>query len=100
QFRLGFNRQTQYMDTPQRGMAWPSKLGIRGLELGSGSFPNINVGTFTRTGNSNVYADRSSTSYLLSDALNWTKGAHNLKFGAELRDVNTYFKREGADGIT
>jgi hypothetical protein len=100
QFRLGFNRQTQYMDTPQRSAAWPSKLGIRGLELGSGSFPNINVGTFTRTGNSNVYADRSSTSYLLSDALNWTKGAHNLKFGAELRDVNTYFKREGANGIT
>jgi hypothetical protein len=89
QIRVGFNRQTQFMDSPVRSENWPAQLGLTGMEGAVGGFPNISWGSFAGTGLSNGYNDRYSNTYLLGDALSWTKGTHNLKFGFEGRRIQT-----------
>jgi TonB dependent receptor len=100
QFRIGFNRQTQVQDSPQRLNGWPQQLGLTGMQFAAGAFPNISWGSFTSTGVTLGYNNRVSNSYILSDALSWTHGRHSFKFGGEIRDVNTYKKLQNWASLT
>ncbi|MGE0406219.1 MAG: TonB-dependent receptor, partial [Candidatus Korobacteraceae bacterium] len=89
QFRLSFNRQTQYQDSPMRSGNWPAQLGLRNMEDAVGGFPRVLLPGFFESGVGNGFNDRFSNTYTISDALSWTKGAHNLKFGFEGRRLQT-----------
>ena len=91
QFRIGYNRQTQLQDQPSRfdEPGWPIELGLRGMEMATGHFPRI-AWSFTGTSTALGYNDRFATTYTASDGLLWTKGAHSLKFGAEIRRQETF----------
>src|SRR5439155_13056947 len=92
QFRIGFNRQVQYSRSPEEELhgAWPSKLGIPGLDLASQDFPTINWGSFQTLAGHNFSYPVSNT-YVLSDALSWNKGRHAFKFGGEYRANHHFF---------
>jgi len=91
QFRIGYNRQTQLQDQPSRfdEPGWPIQLGLKGMEMATGHFPRISW-SFTGTSTALGYNDRFATTYTASDGLMWTKGAHSLKFGAEIRRQETF----------
>lgn len=91
QFRVGYNRQTQLQDQPSRfdEPGWPTRLGLRGMEMATGHFPRI-AWSFTGTSTALGYNDRFATTYTASDALLWTRGAHSFKFGGEVRRQETF----------
>lgn len=100
QFRVGYNWQRQNVDPITRLDDWPQTLGLKGMELAAGMFPNISWGSLTSTGGSRPYTDRASTTYTFSDALSWTKGAHNFKFGFEVRRLDTnYVIQQNISGL-
>ena len=78
EFRLGFNRFSQYYTVPN--FSYP------GLDV----FPNIQFDTdlglqLGPDANAPQYSVQNT--YQLVDNINWTKGKHTLKFGADLRNV-------------
>jgi outer membrane receptor protein involved in Fe transport len=89
QVRISFNRQTQYQDTPYRSGGWPRQLGLLGFEHAVGSFPNFSLGSFTQSGMTLGYNNRTSNTFIISDAFSWTKSRHTMKFGVEARRVMT-----------
>ncbi|MGE0405882.1 MAG: TonB-dependent receptor, partial [Candidatus Korobacteraceae bacterium] len=89
QFRVSYNRQTQYQDSPLRGEGWPQQLGLLGMESAVGGFPRVRIGQFTESGVSNGYNDRFANTYVVSNATSWTKGVHNMKFGFEGRRLQS-----------
>jgi hypothetical protein len=92
QFRIGFNRQTQFATSAEgRDGGWPGKLGMQGLNLASGDFPTITLGSFNSLAGHN-YSYPVSNTGVLSDALSWTKGRHNFKFGGEGRENEHSFQ--------
>ena len=91
QFRVGYNRQTQLQDQPSRfdEPGWPTQLGLRGMEMATGHFPRI-AWSFTGTSTALGYNDRFANTVSVSNGLLWTKGAHSLKFGGEVRRQETF----------
>ncbi len=78
EFRLGFNRFAQVFTVPDiqfPGLAMFPNLTFDDLNsVDVGPDPNAPQGTVQNT-------------YQVVDNLSWVKGKHNLKFGAEVRDV-------------
>ena len=78
EFRLGFNRFAQIFTVPDiqfPGLAMFPNLTFDDLNsVRCGPDPNAPQGTVQNT-------------YQAVDNLSWVKGKHNLKFGAEFRDV-------------
>ncbi|HET9530663.1 MAG TPA: TonB-dependent receptor, partial [Blastocatellia bacterium] len=78
ELRFGYRRQVASFDVPLEFPSFPA-----------GQFPNINVdelglvigpnGNSPQSGITNVYQ--------LADTLSWTKGRHQLKFGADYRNA-------------
>ena len=89
QFRVAYNRQTQYQDSPVRDEGWPQQLGLLGKEDAVGGFPRVLIGSFFQSGVGNGYNDRFSNTLTISNALSWTTNAHNLKFGFEARRLQS-----------
>jgi len=94
EFRLGFNRFSQVYPIPE-GLQYP------GLDV----FPNItsdtdlavNIGPDGNTPQSTI-----QNTYQLVDNLNWTKGRHTFKFGAEYRKAISpqhFIQRERGDYV-
>jgi hypothetical protein len=90
-FRVGFNRQFQYLASVEAGQDWTTKLGISGINPG---FPSINFGSggiqvsgsgFTPWALNQAAIGPISNTFLYADALSWTRNKHNLKFGMDLR---------------
>jgi outer membrane receptor protein involved in Fe transport len=80
--RMGFNRQHQLLVAPETTVDWGSKLGISGINLG---FPGVTYGAFTALAQNQDRIEPVSNTFLYADALSWTRGKHNLKFGIDLR---------------
>ena len=89
QFRVAYNRQTQYQDSPMRDQGWPQQLGLLGMEDAVGGFPRILLGSFFQSGVGNGFNDRFSNTFTVSNALSWTRVAHNFKFGFEARRLQS-----------
>jgi hypothetical protein len=90
-FRVGYNRQFQYLASPEAVQDWGSKLGLTGINVG---FPSVSFGSggiavsgsgFTPWALNQAPIGPISNTYLIADALSWTKNKHNLKFGLDLR---------------
>jgi Carboxypeptidase regulatory-like domain/TonB dependent receptor len=102
QFRYGYNWQRQNVDPLTRLDGWPQKLGLKGMELAAGMFPNISIGSsVSSTGAARPYTDRASSTNTFSDALSWSKGSHNFKFGFEQRRLlTTYVIQQNLSALT
>jgi hypothetical protein len=81
-FRVGFNRQFQYLASAEASQDWGTKLGISGLTPG---FPTVNFGQFTPLAQNQAIIGPISNTFLYADTVSWTKGKHNFKFGEDLR---------------
>ena len=81
-FRVGFNRQLQFLASPEASQQWGTKLGISGLNDG---FPTIGFGQFTPLAQNQAIIGPISNTFLYADTVSWTKGKHNFKFGEDLR---------------
>jgi len=90
-FRVGFNRQFQYLASVESTQDWGSKLGLSGINLG---FPSVQFGSggiaisgnsFTPWALNQAPIGPISNTFLYADAVSWTKNKHNFKFGADLR---------------
>ena len=90
-FRVGYNRQFQYLASVESGEDWGSKLGLTGINLG---IPSVSFGSggiavsgnsFTPWALNQAPIGPISNTFLYADALSWTKNRHNFKFGADLR---------------
>jgi hypothetical protein len=90
-----FNRFHNPSDATSASGAWDSSLGLLN---GYGNFPLIyfNSGMYFSSANyqngwnfsplgSQFHDDYAGNTFIYSDELNWTRGRHNLKFGAEFR---------------
>jgi hypothetical protein len=81
-FRVGFNRQLQYLASVEASQDWGTKLGIAGINPG---FPTIGWGQFTGLAQNQAIIGPISNTFLYADTVAWTKGKHNFKFGEDLR---------------
>lgn len=94
-FHATFNRFRNPSTAVSQSGGWDSKLGL--LD-GAGNFPLIHFssGMYTNGGNyhngwdvSNIGSQfndfYAGNTFIYSDEVNWSKGRHNLKFGAEFR---------------
>jgi hypothetical protein len=90
ELRLGFNRFDTFHYGNDYGVAKNNELGIKNGNLAA--FPETSgIATFNITNIMQTGAQgwtdgqRLSTAYQISDGFIWTKGAHAIKFGADLR---------------
>jgi hypothetical protein len=94
EFRIGFNRTANDFTVPS---------GALGTFPGLDAFPNL---TIDELGSINVGPDPNApqyavqNTYQLEDNLSWSKGAHSLKFGIDLRkqiDPQLFIQRSRGD---
>jgi len=78
EFRLGFNRFAQIFDVPD--ISYPGLAMFPNLTFDD--LNSVNIGP-----NPNAPQSTVQNTYQAVDNLTWVKGKHNLKFGAEFRDV-------------
>ncbi|MDQ2774409.1 MAG: carboxypeptidase regulatory-like domain-containing protein [Acidobacteriota bacterium] len=81
-FRVGFNRQYQFLGSAEATQDWGTKLGISGINPG---FPTVGYGGFTPLAQNQAVIGPISNTFLYADSISWTKGKHNFKFGEDLR---------------
>ena len=93
EFRIGYNRINSHRlqlnfdkniaGDPQFGINYP------GIPFGplNGGLPEIDFGDGTATTGSSTFlpSKEIQNSYVFTENLNWTRGRHSLKFGAEIR---------------
>ncbi|MFN7923240.1 MAG: TonB-dependent receptor [Bryobacteraceae bacterium] len=60
--------------------------GTNGSDIRQSGFPIFNINGYTSLGNTNNWSpvERNDRSFTYSGNANWTKGAHNLRFGIDL----------------
>jgi len=96
EFRVGISRMNYTFSYPQAklGDSYISQLGITGLpgspKNGLGGVPVFYIGSFLG-GQTNGFGHprvEDNGVFQIGDGFSWIKGAHTLKFGAEVRRVN------------
>ena len=87
ELRLGYNRQYLPQFAADENAGWPATLGLTGFQTAAGFFPQVSWGPYQPLAQLHVLSDPISNTYVLTDAYSWTLKRHNLKFGAEYRDV-------------
>ena len=86
----GISRQDQLLVNQEtEGMGWNEQLGIRGTD--NGPFPEIIIDPWSSYARHQRGLSTIATTYLYSPSLSWTKGKHNVKFGAEIRKLQNNF---------
>jgi hypothetical protein len=102
EFRFGFTRNNSGYTNPFDGKAFVQNLGIDGIasnnlffngipELDFNSIDSLNVNRLSGINKSNVFE--------YTDTLSWIKGRHTMKFGLDLRHIQSVspLSFEGAD---
>ncbi len=88
QLRFAFNRQTQNTNSGDANAGFPTQLGLGGgFNTSAGFFPAVGLGPFAGLASGHILNEPIANTYILSDALSWTVGRHNAKFGMEIRDI-------------
>ena len=93
EFRLGYNRinSHRYQLNFDKNIAGDPQYGINypGIPFGplNGGLPEIDFGDGTATIGSSTFlpSKEIQNSYVFTDNLNWIRGRHSFKFGAEIR---------------
>lgn len=80
---LGYNRIRAPIGPPSLDGRWPEKLGLTGV-VGN-MFPVLNFTDGYTTFGSSSGDDNVDQTYLVRDAVTWTRGRHTLKSGVEIR---------------
>ncbi len=87
ELRLGYNREIFTHDPfGSRLPGWQREWGIPGFDTGSALTPGVFWGSYRRLANKQFWYATSNT-YVLNEALSWTKDRHNFKFGVEYIDM-------------
>lgn len=88
-FGFGYNRLLNSNNSISFGQNWPEKIGLTGVA--QTTFPQIGFtgttvqgGSLTRLGRSNA-GNEPNGSYIVENDTTWIKGAHNIRFGTEIR---------------
>jgi hypothetical protein len=97
EFRFGFTRNNNGYTNPFDGMAFAQTVGIDGIADNNlffndfNSIDSLNVNRLSGINKSNVFE--------YTDTLSWTKGRHTMKFGLDLRHIQSVspLSFEGAD---
>lgn len=93
EFRFGLSRWDRTEHFPINGADALKTLGIQGLDVSkhtdAGAFPGFDFSDGTNFSNVGRSKDspRTSRTYQWTDNLSWIKGAHALKFGADIRRI-------------
>lgn len=86
----GISRQDQLLVNEEtEGAGWAEQLGIQGVN--NGPFPRVIIDPWSSYARHQRKLPTISTTYLYSPSLSWTRGKHNLKFGAEVRKLQNNF---------
>ncbi len=87
ELRLGYNREIFTHDAAgSRFPGWQRDWAIPGFDTGSVLTPGVFWGTYRRLANKQFWYATSNT-YVLNEAVSWTKDRHNFKFGVEYIDM-------------
>jgi hypothetical protein len=88
-FGFGYNRLLNSNNSASFGQDWPSKIGLNGVA--ETTFPQIAFtgttvqgGSLTQLGRSNA-GNEPNGSYIVQNDTTWIHGAHNIRFGVEVR---------------
>jgi hypothetical protein len=102
EIRLGFNRLRQPRIQEDDVMDFVGQFNIPGTFFGetpfNGGVPQVSItGYSTIGGATNLPQDRRDNTYQIVDNVIWTKSAHTLKFGGDIRrfQSNLYFISQG-----
>ena len=95
---LGFTREGQFWRSLSADQGWPTQLGLTGVNTGAGNtFPfvsfNDGYSTWDNTNGTKTVGSQVNNAWQFNESLSWLRGAHSLKFGADLRWLQT----NGAD---
>jgi Carboxypeptidase regulatory-like domain len=100
--RLGFNRLRQPRIQEDNSVDFAGQFNIPGTFFGetpfNGGVPQVSItGYSTIGGANNLPQDRRDNTYQIVDNVIWTKSAHTLKFGGDIRrfQSNLYFISQG-----
>ncbi|MDR1726495.1 MAG: TonB-dependent receptor [Acidobacteriota bacterium] len=76
--------------------SFPDVKGLYGLDTGSGVLgtPTISITGFGSIGGRNANSGRDSNTWHITDTLSWAAGAHQWKFGGEIRRTTVDVKYE------
>ncbi len=70
-----------------------ASLGIPGFDgdvkYGNPGLPSVNISNFTGTGSGGTNWEQFDTTFQVSDVVSWTKGAHAIRAGFDLRKLTT-----------
>ena len=89
-FAAGYNNFDNDHVSVSYGQNWPNRLGLTGVEDLTFPLIQFNLGTtaqgsaMTPMGN-NTYGDSPNGSYIVTNDTTWVHGAHEIKFGVEVR---------------
>ena len=89
-FAAGYNNFDNDHVSVSYGQNWPTKIGLTGVEDLTFPLIQFNLGTtaqgsaMTPMGN-NTYGDSPNGSYIVTNDSTWVHGAHEIKFGVEVR---------------
>ena len=88
EFKVGYNRMTQFLQDVDFGENVLSGLGIEGTNPCCDYNPAINISGFNRTGAiGNAPNNRSENTYEFVDNLSYTRSDHTLGFGVDVRRI-------------
>ena len=101
---FGFTREAQIWNSLAANQNWPTKIGLTGVQTGAGNaFPyatfNDGYSTWGSTNGTKTVGEQINNVFQLDDSVNWVRGRHMLKFGADARWLETngadYFGSQG-----
>jgi len=88
EFRFGFTLQKTGKSDAFNGTAFTQGLGLVGLQnLFYNGIPELDFGHLSSLNADRLTSITQSKTYVYTDAVSWTKGKHNFKFGVDIRTL-------------
>jgi Carboxypeptidase regulatory-like domain len=89
EFRFGYNRTVGSQQGEHTGLAFAAQNGIQGVSTNPNDFglPLFNTGVFGSFGDPSFFIGLADNHFQYIDNLSYTRGAHALKMGGEIRRI-------------
>ncbi|NYF80029.1 TonB-dependent receptor [Granulicella arctica] len=88
EFRFGYTLSTTGQTNSLNGTAFTNGLGLNGLQnLFYNGLPELDFNNLSSLNADRLDSSTKSNTYVYTDSLSWSKGKHNLKFGADIRSI-------------